>query len=672
MSENERYIQDELPNSHVPRHYVDYVSVFFKNLRKIRNRGLQEEMMDIDIEDIWQKKDIYKGDVLFYDDNRQRPLIIAKTSENEEAEIKTFTLSDGVIFDSSNRKNDRKENEYIKPGYYIGHCWLENPDIKFAPWNLKSIGSIERSTVKESEISIEEIGGKAYGLVRLKRYENLGFRVPDFVIIPTSFYKKLENFGFFGRAEDIISKFSSPEDIMRQDGVNMSRELNSREVPHEITNLFDSYKLEEGLFKQVVKGELKRAIRPFINMDEDGLLIDKIILRSSSTLEDSKKTKYQFQGVFESDKPQCSLDDVYESLKKIYLSPWSSYAEFYLRNRGLAGKVDRDIAVIVQKIPKDYKYVCRVFFDNGLVDIEYVSVKEYISSDFVGLKATIDSSGKHVKRRDIIEDVFYAGDMTKMPTPEMFKIARVMKRLSKVYPEYNGKFNAEVLAGGESLNFVQLRETVNVQQTEAIPDIDQISRDKVLVDFTAWGNNFSIGEVVGPVVNLLGYRSYGPNEHGGMGPIYGDINDFYQKAEQLSKTYPGAIFIVDMDFGSGVLINEKFHMLTANKGGLVTCERYDTTLRCPHFVAEMYNDPCFHVVNVLPEPFRDLKTGTLMGVVSNGEKARFYYPSEDSLPKKIFSPPTETRIGYKREVKYKQNEFVFDSNNDTNHKEISL
>lgn len=674
-TEGEKYIQDELPGSRVSKHYRDYISVFLPEERKIRNLSYQEKMMDLTTEVIWEEKKIHKSQIFFNERDIgpfQRPLIVAKIEDKNGGKIEVFSLSKGLISDSSNRKNDREYCGHIMPRYLLANCWLENPDIKFAPWNLESMGEMKYFIRGNLEGSIEEIGGKAFGLARLKKHENLGFKVPEFVVIPTSFCKKLKTFGFFGRSEEIISSFASPEDIMRQDGVDGPCGLDSREVPHGIEQMFDSYKLEEGMFEQVIRDNLERELKSFVNIDKNGLLIEKIILRSSSPLEDSSKTKYQFQGVFESDKPQFSLDDVYGSLKKIYLSPWSSYAEFYLRNRELAGKVERDVAVIVQKIPEDYKYVCRVFYENGKVNIEYVSTGEYISSDFVGLKATIDVRGNIISRKDVVEDHFYADQMTKMPVKEMLRIARVMKRLSKVYSEYNGKFNAEVLAGGESLNFVQLRETVSIQQGENVPDINQIDIDKVFVDFTAETNNFSIGEVVGPVVNLLGHKEFLPNDRGGKSNVYTDLDDFYQKAEMYNKIYPGAIFIVDMDFGGGELINEKFHMLTANKGGLVTCERYDTSLRCPHFIAEMYNDPCFHVVNVLPEPFEDLKTGTFLGVVSNGQKARFYYPDEGSILKKIFSPPTESQRSYKKKGKYTQGELIFDSNDDTDHKEISL
>ncbi len=644
MPENEKYIQGKLPTYGKRRVSSQFAAVFVNEERRETNRQLQ---MLSDTKTVEVKKIIPMKNILYYDNenyNHQQTIVV-KLNEPESEKITTFSF----FPEPARKEDDRRNHNNLLwwPSYLVANRWLEEPNIKFPPWSLGNLRIMDEGgfyTDKLNEVNIDEIGGKAHGLIKLKKYEKFGFKIPDFIVIPTSFYKKMDAFGFSGRAEKIMESFASPEDIMRQDelhdGVSI---MSTRNVPHEIEKLFDSLNFERSIYYPT----LAKDICQFAGItDYWGTPGRKVILRSSSPLEDSQKTEYQFQGVFESQTPTItSLDDIYDSLKSVYLSPWSAYAEFYLRNRHLVGKIDRNMAVIVQEVPKDYKFVCRVFYNNGKVAIEYISRDLFYGSQFVGLKAIINSKGEIIKNEDEVEDHYYKDIFKnrKMSNEEIVKIASIMQRLSEV-PEYGVDFNTEILAGGELPYIVQIRRAPETHKTSVVSDIDEVDRESVIVDFTAETNNFSIGKIEGPVVNLMGYfkghvweKDETGHEKGRY--VYGDLNEYYEKAEYYNKKYPGAIFIVDMDFGDQEILGEKFHMLTSKKGGLITCHRYDTSLRCPHFLAELYKDPCFHVVNVLPEPFKDMETGTPMGVISNGDKARFYHPKNYSGPTIVFSQP---------------------------------
>jgi hypothetical protein len=620
MQEREGYKQSKLPGFDIKKKNSDFACVFLDEERRVTSPQLR---LLGDVETIQKERIIPKKNVLFYNDGNWylQPMMVAKIGGGANEKVTGFVFEDRPQMDYQSKKNRRSSNLLWYPIYTVAGRWREEPQLKFAPWNLESLELFEERDFNRAKI--EEIGGKAYGLVRLKKYEDLGFRVPKFFIIPTSFYQKLNVFGFGGRAEEIIAGFNSPEDIMRQ---NIDRgklyDLNSNEVPHRIEELFDSLNFRESIFDPIIS----KKILDFTNGTNYGVLRKDIILRSSSPLEDNDKNAYQFQGVFRSEKGKETVGRVYGTLRDIYLSSWSAYAESYLRNRKLVGKVDRDMAVIVQEVPEDYKFVCRVFYKNGEVSIEYISRNLFSDSKFVGLKAVVNSEGKIIKREDEVEDHFYKDIFKdkKMPDEDVTRVADLMRKLSEV-GEYGNDFSTEILAGGVIPYVVQIRRSLKNNMPNMVPDFDSVDRNRIIVDFTAETNNFSIGRVEGPMINLTGYESY---DYTGTvrKTVYNNLDEYYEKAKYYNDKYPGAIFVVDMDFGSGNLINEKFHMLTSNKGGLITCHRYDTSLRCPHFISELYNDPCFHVVNVLPEPFKDIETGTVIGVISSGQKARFYYP----------------------------------------------
>jgi hypothetical protein len=642
MAERPTWHQDLLPGIVQRKRIKDFASVYLNE--KNPHTALSGGYYDGDI--IQKERLIPRKNILYchnYENWDLGPMTIAKVKDTTGERLATLVLEESPCYDRSNRKN--KRNGLMQHSVFlVSNFFSEKAKMIFSPWGMKNLTMpTERGMEKAT---VEEIGGKAFGQVRLKKYENVGFKVPDFFVIPTNFYKKMNAFGFEGKAEEIMSSFDSPEDIMRQNGLNIATfDLSSRAIPHAIEKLFDSLNFYESIFKPLI---CKKVVE-FAGAKHGCILNKDLIFRSSFPLEDGDE--YQFGGVFESYDYIHTTEDAYKALRHVYLSPWSSYAEFYLRNRNLIGKTSRALAVIVQEIPKDYKFVCRVFYNHGEVSVEYVNRQLFRSSDFVGRKAIIDTNNKIISRKDIVEDVFYPKQLTKMPIKEMVKIARIARRLSKKYPDYNGEFNVEALAGGENLYIVQIRPKLKLKSSSVVPEINQIDEKLVLVDFTAETNNFSIGQVEGPVVNLLGYKIGNKR--------YRDLDDFYAKAEHFNKLYPGAVFIVDMDFGGGTLINEKFHMLTADKVGLVTCARYDSTLRCPHFISEMYNDPCFHVVNILPEPFKDIETGKILGIVSNGDKARFYHPQDYKEPKVIFVQP-EVGKKFPKSTEYKQG-IIFDS-----------
>jgi len=619
MQEREVYKQDFLPECNKRKRAKDFASVFVQTEVDIKV-PMDDGRLAWTTERVLKKIEIPRKDILYKD--LDDGVIVAKVkNEQGDEKITTFLKTNDHYFDEYFDKRNKLflSGEGYFPGYLVTRFWSEEPEMKFSPWNTESLKVLEGKDLEAA--GVDEIGGKTTGLVRLKKYEDVGFEVPDFFVIPTSFYRKLNIFSFGMRAEEIMKSYNSAEDIMRE---NNFGSLDTYKIPDGISELFDSLGFESSPYWRVIKQKIINFSRTDIFGE---YFSQKIKLRSSSPLEDGNR--YQFQGVFNSQ----TVDDtrgLYEAFKQIYLSPWSSYAEFYFRNRNLIGKVDRDLAVIVQKQPDDPKIICRASFKNGRVVVEGVlnDERSWLGGNYFGVRTVVDEKGK------IIENEWVKGFIDK----EVVGLAKVLKKLSKKYPEYNRNFNVEALLGGSKLYLVQIRPTIEMVHEGEIPDMDQIDDDRTFAEVHFKATNFSIGKVEGPVVNLTGYRiPTGDREF-----RYENVDDFFEKAALLDKEYPGAVFIVDMDYGDGTLINEEFHMITSHKGGIVTCDKgrliYDV-VHSPHFYQEFCNDPCFHVLEADQESIIELKTGQIIGIVSNGNIAKFYYPDNYKKPEIIFSRP---------------------------------
>lgn len=510
----------------------------------------------------------------------------------------------------------------------INNVWVDGRDIVFNPNVLKDLRVLEGKRLEKS--TREEVGGKSLGLVELKPHEHIGYKVPDFIVVPTSFYDALNIHGFEGRAEEIMSSYSSAEDIINKDG--LSHEGAMDYVPRKINDLFKSLNVYESMFVPYILPNIKRL---YLDNHEPDKHFE-IIVRSSSPLEDGNENL--FQGVFLSSKANFYIDDrsgysnnedVYEAIENVMLSSWSVTAESYLRNRKLIGKVSRSMAEIIQVVPNDIVFVGRSYIDNGKIEIEYLD--EAVSSgDYVGNRIYVQE-GEITKRVDDVKDyglrkIGNFGEL--MSNEKAIEISQVMEKLSIVFPKFDNQFNIEFGVSKEGVIYLfQMRPTKRIPMGGTLPDLSQIDRNKILFECSEYNSPFSIGKIVGPVVNLLKYE-YGYQEE--------NNDEFFKEIAEFDKKYPGSIFIVRLNI-PGV---KNVHMLTPNKKGIIVCYEHDHFTRNDHCVEELYRDPTFHIINVLPELFRGLKTGERLGIVSTGEKAVFYTPDSSEPDSIIFEPPT--------------------------------
>ena len=235
------------------------------------------------------------------------------------------------------------------------------------------------------------------------------------------------------------------------------------------------------------------------------------------------------------------------------------------------------------------------------------------------------------KRVDDVEDygLREIGDHgTLLSDERAIKISKIMEKLSVVFPKYNGQFNIEFGIDKNGIIYLfQIRPTKRVPVGGIIPDFNQIDRNKILFECSEYNSPFSIGKIVGPVANFLDIK-YDCHK---MPP-----QEYLNKVLEYDKTHPGSIFIVHLNIPS----IRDFNMLTPNKKGIIVCYIHDQFTRNDHAVEELYRDPTFHIANVLPQTFQNLKTGTRIGIVSNGEKAVFYEPGDDEPDISIFNPQT--------------------------------
>jgi len=100
--------------------------------------------------------------------------------------------------------------------------------------------------------------------------------------------------------------------------------------------------------------------------------------------------------------------------------------------------------------------------------------------------------------------------------------------------------------------------------------------------------------------------------------------EFLDELSEMDSKYSGYILIVPF-FHPSI---EDIYMLTPHKSAIVVCWGHDTFDRCDHFAESLYQDPTFHIMNVLPELFSKFDTGMRVSIVSNGQKAIFYKPYE--------------------------------------------
>lgn len=517
--------------------------------------------------------------------------------------------------------------------------WFDRRDIKFSPNILKGLKIVEGKDLEKA--TREEIGGKALGLVELKKYEYLGYKIPDFFVVPTSFCKVLQTHGFEGRAEEIMKTYSSPEDIVRRDSSSLGGYM-SGVIPKKIGALFDSLNFERGMFLPLVGPAISKL---FFENDKPSL-----IFRSSSPLEDDGEN--QFQGVFLSERSyyvgeEGEYSEEYKTFKSVLLGPWTAYAEFYYRNRGLVGKASRVMAEIVQVVPKEIEFMGRAFINQGEVEVEYIDKSE-ASGNWVGNKIFV-KNGEVVKRIDNIDD-YSRNNTSDLPVLMLnwkaIEIAKLMVALSSKFARFNQKFNIEFCLTGNETYLLQIRPTKRNISIEPIPDLDKIDKAKIMFECSEYMSPFSIGKVVAPVINLLTYN-YGYREEPGK--------EYLDEITDLDKKYPGSIFIVRLNIPS----IKDFYMLTPRKKGIIVCYEHDSFTRNDHFVESLYTDPTFHIVNVLLKLFADFKTGTRLGIVSTGEKAVFYTPDVSEPNTIVFEPPTifKSQKSYTTDARYIQGEF---------------
>lgn len=512
--------------------------------------------------------------------------------------------------------------------------WIDDDEqkIAFNPGCLRGLKIIRGKNLEK--FKREEIGGKTLGMNELKPYEYFGYKIPEFIVVPTSFYDVLQLHGFEGRAEEIMKGFSSPEDIARESAISF--EYMAGIVPEKIKKMFKSLGVYENLFRPFILPEIIKLCEASVDEDDKNRSIE-LIVRSSSPLEDGENDL--FQGVFSSFKVSTYFDEsekyleneesLYEAFQNVMLSPWTTYAEFYLRNRNLVGKVSRSIAEIIQVVPRNIKFIGRAYINDKEVEVEYLD-HDVESGNYVGNRIYLQ--GENVVRRiNNIRDYPLRGNRDNgklMPNKKAVEISRIMGKLSAAFPKYNQKFNVEFgVTKDGTIYLFQIRPTRRGVISGETPDLSQIDREKVLVECSEYNNPFSVGKVVGPVINLLKYK-YGfnskPNEK------------MLKELTELDKEYPGAIIFIPLTI-PGL---ENIHMLTPHKKGIVICFGHNTMARNDHCVEGIYKDPTFHIVNVLSKPFKKFENGMRLGIVSTGGKAVFYRPDPNEPDTIIYEPPT--------------------------------
>lgn len=541
-----------------------------------------------------------------------------------------------VVFEK--HRGEKTEYRYRKrntddPVGVIRDFWYPKEGITIFPNHIEGLKVLEKEELNQA--TVEEIGGKAYGLVKLKQLEKLGFKVPDFFVIPTGFYHKLNNiFGFEGRAEEIIATYT-PDEIMRES------DYDSRSVPGEIYNLFSNLGYPENFYP--LFWEKIVSLSQWGSMQKDRMLY----FRSSSPLEDGRK--YAFPGVFESQLVESSSQSWF-GLESVLLSPWSAYAEHYLRSQGLAGKATRAMAVIVQEVPSDIRFTGRIFVEGDRLEIEYVDGVTW-RGDYKGTKVVLN------KDLDIIDAispeergfglVYWRAKRDKKNISEerVKRLAELSFRIGDKLPEYGRLFNLEFLLGEKMIYLVQIRPTIRKKE-EVTVDLKSIDSENIIRVVESRFTDFSLGRVEGRLINLLNIEPE-------------DLDEEWLSS--IDEQYPGAIYVVShfpVLTPGGIarvshyqIMNRETHLLTPRKKGVIVCSPTSSEKGGfhDHFTEVLRNDPCF-LIYAPTEWLENLPTGEPIGIVSDGKRAIIYKgkgeaESFSSLPSST-EKPWEKRYYY--------------------------
>ena len=136
----------------------------------------------------------------------------------------------------------------------VEKVWWYDENMVFNPNNLKDLEVLHGKNLEKA--TREEIGGKALGEIKLKKYEHFGYEVPEFVVVPTNFYNILQTHGFEGRMEEVMKQYSSASDIAKKDGID--GENLSTYVPRKIEKTFNSLSYYGHIFKPFILPEVTR------------------------------------------------------------------------------------------------------------------------------------------------------------------------------------------------------------------------------------------------------------------------------------------------------------------------------------------------------------------------------------------------------------------------------
>ncbi len=161
------------------------------------------------------------------------------------------------------------------------------------------------------DISIDMIGGKGAGLFWLSSHQDMGFEVPQFKVLDTSFFAEIER---------------------QQTLANIAGTISGK--PYKISRLQDSIQRE-------------------IDAIASQMSADKIVVRSSSIKEDGQNS---FAGIYHSEIVEDPTPQkLYDAAVRVYQSFYSPKAIEYRREHGIEGD---KMAVVVQKfIEPDYSGV---------------------------------------------------------------------------------------------------------------------------------------------------------------------------------------------------------------------------------------------------------------------------------------------------------------------------
>ncbi len=155
----------------------------------------------------------------------------------------------------------------------------------------------------QDSLSSFSVGGKAFNLIKLK---NANFSVPEFGIIPIFKIEKFLN------SLNINKKYLS--DIFNDNNKNALKKLE---------------KIREKILKSNLTSELINEVEKL----KQGLKIDKLIIRSSASSEDSIKDS--FAGIYDSYILTKDKNNLIKKISKTISSLFSRRAYFYLKTRNI-------------------------------------------------------------------------------------------------------------------------------------------------------------------------------------------------------------------------------------------------------------------------------------------------------------------------------------------------